>query len=397
MAFSALISIGWILLIAISEKNRKMVNPLPRADGACELEERVSVVVPVRNGERTIGSALESFTSQKGVKCEVVVVDDRSSDRTGSVAARYIKRGAVYILAREKPEGWMGKSWACHEGYLNSRGEWLVFTDADSELLDESLLRDALCFARSEGMSAISLMPRLRTDSMASKVMLPSLYALLYVLAPPFKTTDPSSDLAFFFGAFIAVRRSVYEETGGHEVIRDKLLDDKSLGELIKSSGHRVALLDASDRFSAKFAGSFRAHVNGLLRLFTQFTVESVDKMGMKGGLLSMTKYLVGATLAMLPPVVLPILTMALDLPLYVKLLSLAPMLTAIAGHYRTSSSIGIKGIYSLMTPLAHLTIFSALIYVAAQSMRGKLVVKWHGRKYVYDLRRGREKRLLTR
>ncbi|MDW8042280.1 MAG: glycosyltransferase family 2 protein [Nitrososphaerota archaeon] len=395
-AFSLLISIGWAVILSMSQRNRKKVRSLPRADGTCTLEDRVSVVIPVRNGEGIIGQTLNSVTAQEGVKCEVIVVDDRSSDGTATATARFIGKGVVYVLARERPEGWMGKSWACHEGYLTSSGDWLVFMDADSQLQEEGLLMDALCFARSEGMSAMSLMPRLRTDSIASKVMLPALYALLYVLAPPYKTTDPSSDLAFFFGAFIAVKRSAYEEVGGHHAIRDKLLDDKSLGELIKSSGHRVALLDASDRFSATFAGSFRGHVNGLQRLFTQYAVESVQERGVLGGLLFMTRYLAAAVLAMIPPVALPIVAIALDLPLYVKLLSLLPVLTVITGHHRISASVGIRGVYSLTIPLAHLTILSVLLYVAARSLSGKLVLKWHGRKYVYELRRGRGKSLLA-
>ncbi|MEN3048113.1 MAG: glycosyltransferase family 2 protein [Candidatus Caldarchaeales archaeon] len=395
-AFSVLVSTGWFLLTLVSERNRGKVRPLPRSEGSCDLGERVSVVIPVRNGERTIGSALESVTSQRGVNLEVVVVDDRSTDGTAGVAARYVGRGAVYVLARERPEGWMGKSWACREGYRASSGEWLVFMDADIELLDRHVMRDALCLARSEGLSAFSLMPRLRADSTASKVMLPALYELLYVLAPPYRTTDPSSDIAFFFGAFIAVRREVYEETGGHEAIKGMLLDDKSLGELIKSSGHRVALLDASDRFIAAFAGGLRGHANGLLRLFTQYVVESVGQRGWLRGLLSMAKYLAGAVLALVPPVALPVLAVALDLPIYAKLLSLLPVMAVVAGHYRTAKSIGISGAYALATPLAHLVIFSMLLHVAAQAVRGRLVVRWHGRKYVYDVRGGRRVKLLA-
>lgn len=395
-AFSVLVSTGWLLVTAVSERNRGKVRPLPRPEVNCDLGERVSVVIPVRNGERTIGRALESVTSQEGVRLEVVVVDDGSTDGTAGVAARYVGRGAVYVLARERPDGWMGKSWACLEGYKASNGGWLVFMDADVELLDRHVLRDALCLARSEGLSAVSLMPRLRADSTASKVMLPALYELLYVLAPPYKTTDPSSDIAFFFGAFIAVRREVYEKTGGHEAIRGMLLDDKSLGELIKSSGHRVALLDASDRFVAAFAGGLRGHVNGLLRLFTQYTVESVGQRGWIKGLLSMMKYLAGAVLALLPPVALPVIAVALDLPIYAKLLSLLPLTAVVAGHYRTAKSIGICGAYALATPLAHLVIFSTLLHVAAQATWGKLVVRWHGRKYVYDIRGGKGVALLT-
>ena len=96
----------------------------------------VSVIVPARNEEETIGECLESLVSQSYGRLEIIVVDDSSSDRTGDIVREFIARdGRIKLVgAGPRPEGWVGKTWPCQRGFENSRGEYLLFVDADSTL-----------------------------------------------------------------------------------------------------------------------------------------------------------------------------------------------------------------------------------------------------------------------
>ncbi|MEM2043016.1 MAG: glycosyltransferase family A protein, partial [Nitrososphaerota archaeon] len=199
-AFSLLVAIAWAGALALSLRNLGRV-PKLTGSGDGSKSTTVSVIVPARNEAGVLGGTLESLLAQEGVAMELIVVDDHSTDGTERIVSRYLRSGVVYVLPPRTPEGWMGKTWACHVGYLNSRGDWLVFLDADVRLKDRRLLRNALDAASSEGLDALSLIPRLSTRTLASKVMLPALLMLMYLLAPPSKSNDPRERLAFFFGA----------------------------------------------------------------------------------------------------------------------------------------------------------------------------------------------------
>lgn len=385
-ALSLLLTAAWGVALLASLRNLGRV-PRLAGSGRGSRSWTVSVIIPARNEAGVLEGTLESLMAQEGIAMEVIVVDDHSTDGTELVVSRYLRRGVVYLLPPETPEGWMGKTWACHAGYLNSRGGWLVFLDADVRLLDRGLLREALSAATSGNLDALSLVPRLSTRNVASRVMLPSLLMLMYLLAPPSKSNDPRERLAFFFGSFIAVRREAYEAVGGHEAVRGELLDDKALGELLKSRGMRTALLDASDRYEAEFAGGLRDHFGGLIRLFTQYALDEVARSGRPVRRLS--KYLVGGLVFLGGPTALPLIALAAASSPLTIAASLTPLVASLVAQAAYLRVIGERTAYAVAAPLAHLVILSALVRVAAWTLRGRARVRWHGRTYVADLRRG--------
>lgn len=90
---------------------------------------RVSVIIPARNEERRIGRLLDSLDRQTVRPHEVIVVDDQSSDLTGSLASG---RGASVVTGGPLREDWCGKPWACWRGACASTGDLLLFLDADT-------------------------------------------------------------------------------------------------------------------------------------------------------------------------------------------------------------------------------------------------------------------------
>ncbi len=120
----------------------------------------VSIIVPARNEEASIGDCLRSLVAQTGVDFEIIVVDDGSTDRTREIAETIgSKAGNVRLIsAQPLPPGWTGKNNAVVSGVSAARGEWLLFTDADTVHLPGSLAR-ALAEAKEEEGRLLSYSP----------------------------------------------------------------------------------------------------------------------------------------------------------------------------------------------------------------------------------------------
>src|SRR6202158_4634647 len=116
----------------------------------------VSVLIPARNEEACLGDCLQSLVSQAGVPFEIIVVDDHSTDRTREIAQSF--PGVRVVDAGPLPQGWTGKNNAVTTGARQAKGEWLLFTDADTIHIPGSLAR-ALAEAQDNNAELISYSP----------------------------------------------------------------------------------------------------------------------------------------------------------------------------------------------------------------------------------------------
>jgi glycosyltransferase involved in cell wall biosynthesis len=105
----------------------------------------VGVVIPVRDGERYLAEALESVLAQTRQPCDVVVVDDGSTDRTAGVAARYAPR----VRCISQPARGIGA--ARNRGAAEVRGELLAFLDGDDMWPPDRIERQLVAFADGVG------------------------------------------------------------------------------------------------------------------------------------------------------------------------------------------------------------------------------------------------------
>jgi hypothetical protein len=110
-ALSLLIALGWVAMLVDSRRNVSLVPSLGRSEGTEDCLT-VSVIVPARNEAEVLPATLESLLIQRGLRKEVILVDDHSTDGTERTASLYLDRGVVYVRPPRTPEGWMGKSWA---------------------------------------------------------------------------------------------------------------------------------------------------------------------------------------------------------------------------------------------------------------------------------------------
>jgi cellulose synthase/poly-beta-1,6-N-acetylglucosamine synthase-like glycosyltransferase len=235
---------------------------LPRVAEAPEPagEALVSVVVPARNEERTLGPCLASLAVQTHPALEVLVVDDGSEDGTPEVAARAARRDRRVRVLRVAgpPPGWTGKNHAVAVGAAAARGAWLCFTDADTVHAPDSLRR-ALGFAQARGLALLSMTSRQVTSSFWERVLQPVVFGLLDQWFPLARVNDPASPLAAANGIFVLVAREPYEAVGGHRAVAGEVLEDVALARRVKGSGRRVAFADGADLVAARMYEGFGA------------------------------------------------------------------------------------------------------------------------------------------
>jgi len=201
----------------------------------------ISVCVPARNEERNIRACVESILAQDYPNFEIIVLEDRSTDATGELlrglAAQNDKLRV--INGSDLPKGWAGKPHALFQASAAARGEWLCFVDADTFLSPATL---SSCYAKALETQAdmFTIMTFQVMGSFWEKVVMPIVMTALSVGFSPRKVNDPKSEDAIANGQFILIKRSVYDAIGGHESVKDQIVEDKAISEQVKWNGYRL-------------------------------------------------------------------------------------------------------------------------------------------------------------
>ena len=221
-------------------------------------QARVSVIIPARNEEVNIARVVRSLANQPGVR-EILVVDDQSTDRTGEIlAALEAEIPHLRTLRVESlPEGWLGKTHAVAKGARAATGDWLLFTDADTEHLPGSLA-ELLQRAEDEHADLLSLSPGQETPTWWEKSIIPLVYVKLASLFRFEDVSDPHSPAAAANGQYVLVRRDIYERSGGHEAVKSAILEDVELARRIKTLGGKLLFLPGARWVRTRMYQSFR-------------------------------------------------------------------------------------------------------------------------------------------
>ena len=226
----------------------------------------LSVIVPARNEEASLGACLQSLVDQSdelfllGRDWELLVVDDHSSDQTAAIAASFAH---VTLLPAAKLEnGWTGKNNALWTAARRARGRWLLFTDADTRH-EPGNLRRAMIEANKYKVGMLSYSPRQLVGGLAQRALMPLIFSELALAYPYAKINDPQNRLAAANGQFLLVEREAYRRIGGHAAVADKILEDVELASLAKRRKVGLRFRFAEDAVSTRMYRSTEAMIEG--------------------------------------------------------------------------------------------------------------------------------------
>lgn len=258
-----------VVLIEFWRRKRSLQKLLsqPGDQGQSMSQPEVSVIFAAKNEEARIGDTIECTTGQTYDRVNVVVVNDRSDDRTGAIIDE--KAGQVDNLQTlhvdALPGGWLGKCHALEKGSRIASGEWLLFTDADVQF-DANVVENAVHAAARTGADHLVLFPQLQWKTLP-EVSLLTLFTMMLGVGFKFWKVESASLRAWVgIGAFNMIRRDLYERFAGHEALRLEIADDMKLGYLAKKHGGKSVALYSDGSVRVRWREGTLDIVRGIIR-----------------------------------------------------------------------------------------------------------------------------------
>ena len=355
----------------------------------------ISICVPARDEEQNIRRCVESLLAQTYPNFEIIVLDDRSTDSTPRILEELLQTTKVattwqprsddfsrlrVIHGSDLPAGWAGKPHALTQASASARGDWLCFVDADTFAAPEAL---ASCYIKAIETKAdmFTIMTFQELDSFWEKVLMPLVLTALSVGFSPRKVNDPKRRDAVANGQFILIRRAVYDAVGGHERIKDQIVEDKALSEQVKWNGYRLVIAGGYQMARTRMYTSLPQMWEGWTKNI-YLGLRDTPSMLLLGAF--------GATLALIAALFLPVWPLlgflwllkgggALALGVIAK--SLIVWGALLWARAAVSHGLGISRLYALTIPLGA-GLFAAIMLTSAWKVLSGQGVTWRGRVY---------------
>ncbi len=346
----------------------------------------VSICIPARNEERNIQACVEAILAQTYPNFELIVLDDRSTDSTLQILESFAKVGNLrkahlhIIHGSDLPSGWAGKPHALYQASASAKGEWLCFVDADTFLAPDAL---SSCYVKAveTGADLFTIMTKQITGTFWEKVVMPLVMTALSVGFSPRKVNDPTKRDAVANGQFVMIKRSVYDAIGGHERVKDQIVEDKAISEQVKWNGYRLIVADGKQAASTRMYTSLPSMWEGWTKNIY---------LGLRDHPAMLTMGAFGAFLSLVAALFLPIWP-ALGIFWYLRgggvlascIIGEALILWVYLFYARANvaSKMGIPRWYALTTPLGA-AVFAAMMFISAWKVLSGQGVTWRGRRY---------------
>ena len=250
-----------------------LVLPVLRAEDASATLPLVSVLVPARNEALRIRSCLESLLKQNYSSLEIIVLDDESVDTTVEIVralgfSTALQSNCRLIRGTPLPPGWTGKSWACYQLAEVARGDYLLFTDADTVHQPEAV-SSAVAAAQRLRCDLLTLWPFQTTVTLAEKLVIPLMFVVAGSYLPHWLLVSAQrfpwlarllgskllSRCGTASGQFLLFRRQSYFEMGGHRTVGKLLVEDIALAREVAKripDGWRLVTCDGTRLVSCR-------------------------------------------------------------------------------------------------------------------------------------------------
>jgi len=372
------VSGAWIFLIRSMINSFRLTPYLDKFEKIKHNNPKVSIILPARNEEDFLVKCLDSLIDQDYPNYEIIAIDDSSEDSTWNIISEYAKQNSkvIPVSARPKPDGWMGKNWACMEGYKKATGELLLFTDADTTHA-RNVLSLAVSHLLAFNLDALTAIPKMVSIDFWTKITLPMLSTFLHTRFSAIRVNDPSKKTGYFFGSFFIITQNTYEKVGTHEGVKQEIIEDGALGKKVKDSGHKMKMVRGEHLIDAIWARDKSTLWNGLKRLMIPLYLQS-------------QRISVGIFFAVLFLLFMPFPILAYSSIFTFETLSnsmlfvsslIASILIYIGAVIEVKKGLHLKLIYALFGPIGSLVVVLGFLSGLLQATRDSSV-SWRGRTY---------------
>ena len=233
---------------------------------------RVSVLIAAKDEEANIERAVRTVLDQDYPNFELIVINDRSQDRTGeileSIRAEQPDGRLRVIHVQELRDGWFGKNNAMREGIERATGQWFCFGDADCTQTSRRSLSMAVRRAVDQNIDFLSVLPRLETHSLWERIIQPVCGAVMVFWFHPERVNDPDHPTAYANGAFMLMTRRCYEAIGGHEAVCTEVNEDMHMARIAKERRQRLVVVQNDGLYTVRMYSTFKEIWRGWSRIF---------------------------------------------------------------------------------------------------------------------------------
>ena len=347
----------------------------------------ISILIPARNEAENISRCLKSLLKQDYPNMEIIVLDDNSSDGTGKVVEEIAQKDNRVRLVDGAPleDGWIGKNFASHQLSKHAKGEFFIFTDADT-LHFPKTVSSALGALIATKVDALSTYPRQIMVTFAERMTVPIINTALQCFIPFILIKKSKSPLfCTALGQFMMFKRGTYEKIGGYESIKGHLVDDIQISKRVKKEGLKFMVFDGRNTIFCRMYKNLKGVIIGLAKsIYPAFN----------GNILALFSFTGVLTATLLVPfVLLPLGAFLFDWPAAIIRLMIIQVIIVLA--IKTMFAIRYKQrmLDILLAPVS-MAIIDALIFLSFFQAKYGEGLLWKGR--VYDVS-GNNKTTLVR
>jgi chlorobactene glucosyltransferase len=346
----------------------------------------MSILIPARNEEENIKRCIISLTKQDYKNIEILVLDDNSTDDTVRIVLELSQKDPRIKLYSGGPlkKGWLGKSYACWQLSKHARGDYLIFTDADTLHFPNSISGAVACLLR-YNLDALSVFPKEIMVTFHERMMVPFGHYIILSLMPLYLIRKIKTALfCTAIGQFMLFKKEVYKKIGGHKSIKGKMLEDIKISKRVKSFGYKFMIFDGRSNVYCRMYRNFREIVEGYSKvLFAVFDYKIY--------MISIAIILVAA-IFLFPFIMLPV-GILFDWPLVLIELIILQIIIILITKIILSLRFKCKAVDIILHPIS----IVYLILIAINSVLNTKIgmgVYWKGR--IYDVSKEDELRLVS-
>ena len=341
----------------------------------------VSIVIPVHNEEMVIDRCATSLREQSHKDIQLIFVLDRCTDGTLEVLQIHAAQDErICIIENEFcPDDWAGKCNAAKLGAAKATGEWLLFADADTHF-DIELVRCAVASAIKRKASLLSILSTLTITKTFERIVQPIASTFLVRQFPVDKVNREHKSRPFANGQFMLFTKKIYDEIGGHEAVKDDLLEDIAFANYI---GHsqlgRVQLLFADGMLKCSMYPTFEAFKSGWKRIYIEASTRNTNRLRRSALLAIVTGLLLPAA-----GIVGIIVGMEISPSLFwTSIASLIANAFVVVWLYKINNA---PIVFAVFAPIGAIVV-ATLFMDAASMLKNRRPICWGGREYILEPR----------
>lgn len=230
---------------------------------------KISLIIPACNEESTIGPALQSLLDHTYPNLELIVINDRSSDRTGTIIAELCANKSTdklktrVVNVTSLPDGWIGKVHAQYQGLQHATGEWILFSDADVHF-GRDTLKKAVAYCEKNQVEFLTLIPYIIAQGFCIQLCITQFLSSGSLAIDLLKIRDKKRKEAIGCGAFNLVKSSAYKKSRGLEWLKMEVIDDGGFGFMMKDAGAMCDLVSGLNEVKIEWYPTVGSYIRGL-------------------------------------------------------------------------------------------------------------------------------------